>query len=579
MTRSFKPHLATKDMDHLPSNTAKIFSASPVPQPATGAPFTQRLVHYSLRALIVALVGALNTLSFAPTAQGGWLGFVTFAFSCALIMRTRTVREAMFVGGSLGFGQFVSGLFWLYISMHTYGEIPSALAIAALILVALYLALYPLLAAALWRICTPHSVHATNRIALLPIWRSSLAFASAWTLAEWLRGTVFTGFPWLALGYAQMDGPLIGFASIVGVYGISWLFSWLTALLVQTLARFYDGLIKPGSSNALARLIAPMMVITALITSGLSMAKLRWTSPHGTPLNVRLLQGNVPQDLKFQETNLNATLIRYQQLITEQAADLIITPETALPFLISQVPASFAQAVREFADRTNSTILLGAVGTAPTSTGELGFTNSLFGLTPYNDELYQYNKSHLVPFGEFVPWGFRWFVDAMKIPLTDFVRGSLQQNTQHLFSVRGQPLALGICYEDVFGEELARTLRQAPKSASLLVNATNLGWFGNTIALDQHLQMARMRALETGRPVLRATNTGATAAIDYDGRVLAQLPTFTIGALNVQVQGRTGFTPYIAYGNLPVLLVSLVIMLSLIGWRLRSESKPSLKTL
>ncbi len=562
-------------MDPLPSTAAKTFSTSPIPH---GHLLTKRLRSYLIHALMVASVGALNTLSFAPTTRGGWLQFVTFAFSCALIMRMRTVRNAMFVGAALGFGQFISGLFWLYISMHTYGNIPAVLAIAALMLVALYLALYPMLAAALWCTCLSNNGHSTKRIATLPIWRSSFAFASAWTLAEWLRGTVFTGFPWLALGYAQMDGPLAGFAPIVGVYGISWLFSWLTALLVQILARLYDGLIKPDSINPSARLIAPIIVIAALVIGGLSLTKLQWTTTHGTPLNVRLLQGNVPQDLKFREADLNATLIRYQQLITEQAADLIITPETALPFLISQAPASFAQAMREFADRTGSSILLGAVGTASTLTGKLGFTNSLFGLKPYNDELYQYNKYHLVPFGEFVPWGFRWFVDAMKIPLTDFVRGSFQQNTLRPFLVHQQPLALGICYEDVFGEEIARALRQAPTPASLLVNSTNLGWFGNTIALDQHLQMARMRALEIGRPVLRATNTGATAAIDYDGRVLAQLPTFTIGALNVQVQGRTGFTPYIRYGNLPVLLVSLVIMLSLIGCRLRSGSKPSFKT-
>ncbi len=562
-------------MNPLPSTAAK---ALPVP-PSTRTkhtPFAQRLARYLLGALLMASVGALNTLSFAPTPHGGWFGIIIFALGCALIMRTRTVREAALVGSALGFGQFISGVFWLYVSMHTYGEIPTVLALAALILVALYLALYPALAAVLWRICTPNNALAANSATTSRLfnWRSSLAFASAWTLTEWLRGTVFTGFPWLALGYAQVDGPLAGYAPMVGVYGISWLLAWLAALLVQALTSLYDGLTNPNSTDTLVRITAPLIIIVALITGGISAAKISWTTPHGAPLSVRLLQGNVPQDLKFQELNLNATLMRYQQLITAQAADLIITPETALPLLVSQVPASFAEAIRQFADQTNSTILLGAVGTAPTSTGALGFTNSLFGLTPHNDELYQYNKRHLVPFGEFVPWGFHWFIDAMKIPLTDFTRGALEQNTQHIFSVRDQALALGICYEDIFGEEVARSLRQASKPASLLVNATNLGWFGNTIALDQHLQMARMRALETGRPVLRATNTGATAAIDHDGRVLARLPVFTVGTLNIHVQGRAGLTPYITYGNLPVLLVSLAIMLGLAGLRLRQQTKP-----
>ncbi|MGC2038392.1 apolipoprotein N-acyltransferase, partial [Paraburkholderia caledonica] len=296
----------------------------------------------------------------------------------------------------------------------------------------------------------------------------------------------------------------------------------------------------------------------ALIAAGLLLPLAKWTVPANAPLTVRLLQGDVKQEMKFEEAGMRAAIDQYQQMITSKPADLIVTPETAIPVLAQQLPAPFASAVRSFSDSTGSAILFGAIGGSVTPEGRVvDYTNSLFGVTPGTRDIYRYDKHHLVPFGEFVPWGFRWFVNLMSIPLGDFARGGPVQKP---FIVHNQPVAVDICYEDIFGEEIARTIRESDTPAGVLVNSTNLAWFGDTIALDQHLQIARMRSLETGRPMLRATNTGMTAAIDANGKVLGRLTPYTIGSLDVTVQGTAGRTPYVTSGNNTVLAVSLFLL-------------------
>nr|WP_232534516.1 apolipoprotein N-acyltransferase [Mycoavidus sp. B2-EB] len=499
--------------------------------------------------LVAILAGLAHTLSFAPTPYGGWLEIATLTWFYTLIAYRRTLCATLVSACAFGFSHFASGVFWLYISMHVYGGMPAIIALTALILFALYLAAWPTLAAALWYFCSatrsdimaaPPSIH----------WRSSLAFASAWALSEWLRGVILTGFPWLASGYAQVAGPFAGYAAVIGVYGVGWLLAFNAALIGQMLIAAF----KRGKWV----LSAPLIIFVTCITGGSAATKVAWTNPAPhAPLTVRLLQGNVQQEIKFEQQGVDMAIALYQELITAQPADLIITPETGIPVLEQDIPESFAYTIRDFADKTGSAIIFGAAGATLTPTGPVDLTNSLFGVTPRSPILYRYDKHHLVPFGEFIPWGFHWFVALMKIPLGDFARGPAIQQP---FFVGAQPLALNICYEDIFGEEIARTLRQTPIPAGILVNATNLAWFGDTIALDQHLQIAQMRALETGRPVLRATNTGATAIIGYDGRVEKKLTTFSIGSLEARVQGRVGVTPYITYGNMPVLVVSLLLL-------------------
>jgi apolipoprotein N-acyltransferase len=291
--------------------------------------------------------------------------------------------------------------------------------------------------------------------------------------------------------------------------------------------------------------VVPGAIALALIAAGLLLPLVQWTVPANAPLTVRLLQGNVKQEMKFEESGMRAAIDQYQQMITSKPADLIVTPETAIPVLAQQLPAPFASAVRNFSDTTGSAILFGAIGGTITPEGQvIDYTNSLFGVTPGTRDVYRYDKHHLVPFGEFVPWGFRWFVNLMSIPLGDFYRGAPVQKP---FIVHNQPVAVDICYEDIFGEEIARTIRESDTP-------------GDTIALDQHLQIARMRSLETGRPMLRATNTGMTAAIDADGKVLGRLTPYTVGSLDLTVQGTSGSTPYVTSGNNTVLAVSLFLL-------------------
>jgi apolipoprotein N-acyltransferase len=513
--------------------------------------------------LVALAAGAANTLSFSPTPHGGWLGLAIFAFLYAWLARTTSWKSAALTGGVFGFGNFVTGVWWLYVSMHDYGGMAAPLAGAALVLFSLYLALYPALAAGLWSLCVGHADNGRSRVRPFALtWRGAFAFASAWALAEWLRGTVFTGFPWLASGYAQVDGPLSGFAPIVGVYGVSWMTALVAALVVQSVqavALHASKVDRPRAHQAAAAW--PALLALAVIASGILLSRVAWTQPANAPLTVRLLQGNVKQEMKFDEAGVLAATALYQKMITDKPADLIITPETAVPLLPQQFPEPFTRSVRAFADQTGSSVLLGAFGATITPDGQITDpTNSLFGITPGSNALYRYDKRHLVPFGEFVPWGFHWFVQLMNIPLGDLARG---KPVQEPFMVRNQPVDIGICYEDIFGEEIARTLRETATPAGVLVNISNLAWFGDTIALDQHLQMARMRTIETGRPLVAATNTGATVAIDAHGRVLARLPVMSVGSLDVSVQGMAGRTPYIAAGNTPVIAVSLALLLAL----------------
>ncbi|WP_179403542.1 apolipoprotein N-acyltransferase [Burkholderia guangdongensis] len=523
------------------------------------------------------LAGAANTLSFAPTPHGGWLQLLVFAWFFAQLTRTASWRSAAATGGAFGFGNFITGIWWLFISMHVYGEMAAPLAGAALVLFALYLSLYPAFSAGLWSFCAGHAWHRRepDPRPFTPTWHGAFAFASAWALGEWLRGTVFTGFPWLASGYPQVDGPLAGFAPVVGVYGIGWVLALVAALAVQALAaaRRANGGASNGVSNGSSpngprgaaaagntrtRIAAPAGVAIALVAAGLGLSQVAWTVPANAPLTVRLLQGNVKQDVKFEQAGIDAAIAMYQQMITSKPADLIVTPETAIAVMIQELPEPFARAVRAFSDRTGTALLFGAIGATVTQDGQYtDYTNSLYGVTPGSTDIYHYDKHHLVPFGEFIPWGFRWFVNLMKMPLGDFARGALVQKP---FLVRNQPVMADICYEDLFGEEIAASIRDNPLTPGVLVNTTNLAWFGDTIALDQHLQIARMRALETGRPMLRATNTGMTAAIDARGRVIGRLKPFTIGSLDVRIEGTTGLTPYVTSGNNAVLAAALVLL-------------------
>ncbi|NSX02243.1 apolipoprotein N-acyltransferase [Cupriavidus gilardii] len=511
------------------------------------------------RLLLAGVLGVAHTQAFAPR-DWWWLQLLALAGLAALLFDTRRARDAAALGYAFGLGWFLSGIWWVYISMHVYGEMPAWMAALAVLLFSGYLALYPALAAAAWhRATAPRRFDPARRAGAFGLLAAPLAFGAAWGLSEWLRGVIFTGFPWLASGYAHTDGPLAGYAPLLGVYGISALAAvcaaWLAAL--ARVARPTSG--HDRRAAALSSRLAVPFGLVVLLGAGWLLAGRAWTEPVGEPLSVRLLQGNVPQDIKFEAAGIARSNALYHDMITAAPADLVVTPETAFPLILQDMPPEIALALRQFSVGTGTALLFGAAG----ADSPVDFTNSVFGIGPEMRGLYRYDKHHLVPFGEFIPWGFRWFVDMMKMPLGDFRRGGLAQAP---LPVRGVTVAPNICYEDLFGEEIARTLRGQPQPANVLVNLTNLAWFGDTIALDQHLQISRMRALETRRPMLRSTNTGMTAVVAPDGSVQARLATFTTGTLSAQVQGTRGLTPYVRVGNVPAVLGCLLVLL-VVAWR------------
>ncbi len=481
--------------------------------------------------------GGATVFAFAPF--GGWpLQIAALALLFRIASDAATPRSAFVLGWAFSSAAVAAGTYWLYVSMHDYGGMPAPMAALAVLLLAAALGL--LYGLALW---TAKRLSVRTRPALTPL----LLMPACWMLADWLRGWIFTGFPWLATGYAHTASPLAGFAPLIGVYGVGLLAAVLGGCLAVAL--------RP---RGLRRTwIAALVLLVALPSAGIALSGLHWTAPLGQPVTVRLLQGNVPQNLKFDAAQLVASLQLYRQMVTEKPADLIATPETALPMLASQLPDNYLQELATFGRDSGSRLLVGL----PWSSAPGIYLNSVLGIAEGNASAYRYDKHHLVPFGEFIPTGFRWFVDMMQIPLGDFGRGNLQQPA---FRVKDQWVLPNICYEDLFGEEIAEQLAAAADRgtpvASLLLNVSNIAWFGNTIALPQHLQISQMRSLETGRPMLRATNTGMTAVIDERGRVTASLAPFTLGTLEARVQGTQGLTPYVRLGNgVPVGLAALLL--------------------
>lgn len=531
---------------------------------------------------LVAL-GAAHALSFAPGPLPAWglplVQLIAFAaFTYYLFQSTRLAQAAQ-RAFLFGWANFAVGLYWLYTSMHLYGGMHSALAVAAVLLLAAGMALYGTIAAALvwWFLRRTRPNPARTGSMLL----ATALFASVWALTEWLRGTLFTGFPWLAIGYAHADGIFSGWAAVVGVYGMSWL-SAFTAAAIALVAQT-----RPQGNDQKAVVVLGLALVAGL--AGMLIKYIPWAHPHGDPLIVRLAQGNIPQSQKFDPGHIQQGIDTYLTMagLPPKAADgapkIIVLPETVVPLFQNRVDPSLWQRWIDVARERNAGVILG-VPLADTQGDLTRYTNSAIGITantPLNAIIagrpdLRYDKHHLVPFGEFVPTGFRWFVDTMTIPLGDFARGPLPAP---LFSLAGQRIAPNICYEDVFGEEIIQFVRdRAPNEpgATLLVNMSNLAWFGDSWALRQHLQISRVRALETARPMLRATNTGSTAAIDPNGNVRAQLPAGVPGVLDVEVQGMTGLTPYVQWGNTPVLFLS-VMVLGLAAGR-RKDSEPSANT-
>ncbi len=523
------------------SKTATSIDAA-APEPLGGAPVkVDAAPRHRTETLAVALLGALQTTAYVHT----WAWALPLLTLALLVWRLdgAAPRRAAWLGWCYGTAWLCAGVWWLYVSMHRYGGLPAPLAAAAVLALSAALSLY--LAAA----CAGYARWRRGRGS------DAVLFAALWLLAELARGLIFTGFPWLALGYSQVDAPLAALAPWLGVYGIGALGAALGVALVRLVQ----------SRGRQWRAAAASVGLVALAAA----APADFTQPAGE-LQVALLQTNVRQDEKFAAERMPEALAWVSREMLSARADLVLVPETAiplLPFQLRDFAPGYWETLREHFAVAGPDGPRAALVGVPLGDFDRGYTNSVAGLSA--GPAYRYDKWHLVPFGEFIPTGFRWFTELLNIPLGDFARGVLNPPS---FAVRSQRVAPNICYEDLFGEELARRFVDPALAPTVLANISNIGWFGDTAAIPQHLAISRLRTLELQRPMLRATNTGATAVIDHRGVPTAQLAPHTQGVLAGRVEGRTGVTPFAwwaaRWGLWPLLLAAIAVVL-LAAWARR----------
>ena len=479
-----------------------------------------------IKLILVLAAGALMPLAYAPFSI-----FVLAPVCLAVLVLTwsgATPRQAFALGYVYGFASFLVGMYWLYVSIHIFGNAHPLLAILLMVALVVLLALFPAVTG--WIAVRWFSSRGLNAwFAVVP---------ALWVLTEWLRGWIFSGMGWLAVGYSQADSWLMGYASLGGIY----LMSWSVLLTAGALAAIVIGARKE-------RLIAAAVLIVVWLPASF-LSDYRWTRPDSEVVTVALAQGAVSQDQKWLPSQLIPTLELYAQLTTEALGrSLIIWPEAAIPTLYDNA-VSYLDQIKALASQSGSTVLTGVLRENP-ETGAV--QNSLVALGPSHEF---YVKRHLVPYGEYfpVPNFVRSWLRVLDLPHTDISPGPPDQPP---LTVGGQRLAVTICYEDLFGAEQLHYLPEA----TMLVNVSNDAWFGDSIAPHQHLDISRIRAAEAGRYMLRATNTGISAIIDPSGRVVEQSPQFEPHLLEGAVQGFTGSTPYVRWGNFAVVLLCLSVLL------------------
>ena len=475
--------------------------------------------------LLAAAAGAILPLAFAPF---GFFFVAPLSYAVIFYLWGGAAPGRAFALGFLyGFASFLAGVHWVYVSVHDFGFLPVPISVLLTVALPAALAVY---------------IGAVGAIAARFFPTTGLAawlavFPALWVLADWARGFLLSGFGWLAPGYSQTDSWLMGFAPVLGVHGMS------AAVLVCA------GALAALAAGRGRERVAAGAAVAALFGAGFALTHARFTAPKAETLSVAVVQGAIEQTLKWEPEELPKTFALYRDLTeASHGHDLIIWPEAAIPDYFERWRAPL-EAVARDAARAGSALMLGILREhAPTGS----FQNVLVAMT---DPPSVYAKRHLVPFGEYypVPAFAREWLRLMNLPSSDAAPGDPEQPP---LAIAGESVAVTICYEDVFGAE---QLHYMP-DATLLVNVSNDAWFGDSIAPHQHLQIARLRAAEVGRYMLRSTNTGVSAVIDPAGRVLGTLPQFVPGVLTETVRGYTGLTPYARWGNYPVVLAALLIL-------------------
>lgn len=488
-----------------------------------------------LRFAFPYLLGAFTVLAFAPfyVFPAAILSLIGIIY---LWLKADSAKTAFKLGFQFGLGLYGVGIYWIYISLHDFGGMPWWFAGFSTFCLCAFMALFVGLVG-----------YFSKRFGFLLISAPVL-----WGLSDWVRSWIFTGFPWLTLGYSQVPhSPLAGYLPIIGVYGVSVITAFVAAIIACWLATANHSNI--GKRNAIIALVL-------IIVAGNVLKTVEWSTPIGKPIRAALIQGNISQSTKWSPETAQNTINTYISMAKASTAQLIVLPETALPVVSSRIDASITDTLINHAKQNNGDIIVGLVELNEKD-GEYFNSAFSYGTAPAQS----YAKNHLVPFGEFIPLKqvFGWiYRDWLNMPLSDLSRGGTYQTPMQLGN---QKVAVNVCYEDVFGEEI---IQQLP-AATLLVNISNDAWYGKSYAADQHMQFSQARALETGRMMLRATNTGATAVIDPHGYVMTHAPHDVKTTLDVQAQGYTGATPYVRWGNWPFIVSSFGLLLMLV-WRKRS---------
>ena len=466
------------------------------------------------------LLGGFCVLSFAPFN----LPIIIFICLIGLLIIIKKNRlNGSYHAVVFGLGFFLSGIYWITICLNEYGQMHIFLSVIFTFFLCFFLALFfiPL------SFFKKYHLH----IFLIPV---------IFTLTEWFRSIIFTGFPWLSLGYSQVpNGPLAGFIPIAGIHGVT----FLILITITILFKIFQN--KYNSKSAL--LIVFLFIIWG---AGEALKKIDWVNPVNDPISISLIQGNIAQDKKWSQDFLNESLLKYLNLIKSSDAKLIILPETSIPLMFHQIPSSYLDEIMSHATINNGNVILGAI-----EKKENQFFNAAFSIGI--DPIQYYRKHHLVPFGEFMPLKplINYIYEHwLNIPFSDLSSGN---KIQAPISVSNQIIGLNICYEDVFGYEIIKALPEA----TLLVNLSNDAWYGNSIAASQHLQISQARAIETQRMMLRATNTGVTSIIDKNGYLIGSLPQHKTAKLDGLAQGYQGSTPFSRLGNFPLILLCLAYLL------------------
>ncbi len=509
----------------------------------------------SASVLVALLAGAATVLGFSPFSYFAIPILTLGLFYGALVSDwpkrggpgspdpVSAPGSAGFLRGyAFGLGLLGFGVAWIRISLNEFGNMDAWLADLLMALFVAAMALYYGLLGWLVRRLD------RGRPWVGPL----LLFPGLYVLLEWLRGWLFTGFPWLNLGYTQIDGPLAGYAPVAGVYGLS--------LLVVVSGGLLWGLVRwdwRGRAATLAWLCAIWL-------GGAGLQRIDWTWPAGEPFQASVVQANIPQATKWDPEALADTLETYLELTRDHLdSDLILWPETAIPAFLHEVRAGFIDNLAERARQEGTEIVLGI----PVMDLESGQYYN--GLLAIGSQEALYAKRHLVPFGEFMPFK-SWLVplaQAFEVPMSAFSPGS---SARPLLRVGPYMAGASICYEDAFPAETA----QALPDARYLINVSNDAWFGDSLAPHQHLEMARMRALEGGRFMVRATNTGISAIIDARGRIVGQVPSFVRGGYTGPVEPRAGATPFARVGNrLAIGLALALVLVAVLMPRARVETE------